>query len=55
MSENLETLTRDIQTGRALRNLEKIADVVLAYRPKPKTKAAKRRIRRNKRAAKAKK
>ena len=31
--------------------LDKIADVVLAYKPKPKTKAAKRRARRNKRAA----
>lgn len=29
--------------------LDAIADVVLAYRPKPKTKAAKRRIRRKKR------
>jgi hypothetical protein len=34
--------------------LDAVADVVLAYRPKPKTKAAKRRIRRNKRAMKAK-
>lgn len=32
--------------------LNAITDVVLAYRPKPKTKAAKRRIRRKKRAAK---
>ena len=31
--------------------LDKIADVVLRYRPKPKTKAAKRRIRREKKAA----
>lgn len=30
-------------------SLDRIADVVLAYRPKPKTKAAKRRIRRKKR------
>ena len=30
-------------------SLDAIADVVLAYRPKPKTKAAKRRIRRKKR------
>lgn len=35
--------------------LNKITDVVLAYRPKIKTKAAKRRARRNKRKAKAKK
>lgn len=34
--------------------LDKIADEILAYHPKPKTKAAKRRARRNKRAAKAK-
>ena len=34
--------------------LDQVTDVVLAYRPKPKTKAAKRRARRNKRAAKAK-
>jgi hypothetical protein len=34
--------------------LDTITDVVLAYHPKPKTKAAKRRARRNKRAAKAK-
>jgi hypothetical protein len=32
--------------------LDRITDVVLAYRPKEKTKAAKRRARRNKRAAK---
>lgn len=32
--------------------LDLITDVVLNYRPKPKTKAAKRRIRRNKREAK---
>lgn len=32
--------------------LDAITDVVLAYKPKPKTKAAKRRIRKNKRAAK---
>ena len=32
--------------------LDKIANVVLAYKPKPKTKAAKRRIRKTKRAAK---
>jgi histidinol dehydrogenase len=32
--------------------LDRIADVVLVYKPKPKTKAAKRRIRRNKRKAK---
>jgi hypothetical protein len=34
--------------------LNQTADLVLAYRPKIKTKAAKRRARRNKRAAKAK-
>lgn len=34
--------------------LDQVTDVVLAYRPKPKTKAARRRIRRNKRAANAK-
>ena len=34
--------------------LSRITDVVLAYRPKIKTKAAKRRARRNKRAGKAK-
>lgn len=32
--------------------LDRITDVVLAYRPKPKTKAAKRRNRRQKRAQK---
>jgi hypothetical protein len=32
--------------------LDKITDTVLAYRPKPKTKAAKRRARRKKREAK---
>jgi hypothetical protein len=32
--------------------LDAITDVVLAYKPKPKTKAAKRRIRRDKRKAK---
>jgi hypothetical protein len=37
------------------RELEQIADVVLAYRPKPKTKAAKRRNRREKHAAKSQK
>jgi hypothetical protein len=35
-----------------MEKLDAIADVVLAYHPKPKTKAAKRRIRRNKRKAK---
>jgi hypothetical protein len=35
--------------------LDRITDVVLTYRPKIKTKAAKRRARRNKRAAKVKK
>jgi hypothetical protein len=34
--------------------LDLITDVVLAYRPKPKTKAAKRRIRRKKREEKKK-
>jgi hypothetical protein len=33
--------------------LDKITDVVLAYRPKPKTKAAKKRSRKAKRDAKA--
>ena len=33
--------------------LDKITDVVLQYRPKPKTKAAKRRKRREKRDAQA--
>jgi hypothetical protein len=33
-------------------DLDKFVDVVLAYKPKPKTKAAKKRIRRAKRAAK---
>lgn len=33
--------------------LDRITDTVLAYRPKPKTKAAKRRARRKKRAEKA--
>ena len=32
--------------------LDRITDVVLAYRPKPKTKAAKRRVRRKKREEK---
>jgi len=32
--------------------LDAITDVVLAHKPKPKTKAAKRRIRRDKRKAK---
>ena len=32
--------------------LDKIADEILSYRPKEKTKAAKRRARRNKRTAK---
>ncbi len=31
--------------------LDRITDVVLAYKPKPKTKAAKRRIRKKKRDA----
>lgn len=35
-----------------MKALDAIADVVLAYRPKPKTKAAKRRVRRNKRLSK---
>jgi hypothetical protein len=35
------------------RELDVITDVVLAYRPKPKTKAAKRCIRKQKRKAKA--
>jgi hypothetical protein len=35
-----------------MKALDAIADIILAYRPKPKTKAAKRRIRRNKRKAK---
>ena len=33
------------------RELDRITDVVLAYKPKPKTKAAKRRQRRKKYAA----
>jgi hypothetical protein len=37
-----------------MKALDTIADVVLAYRPKPKTKAAKRRIRRKKRLSKGK-
>lgn len=32
--------------------LDAMTDVILRYRPKPKTKAAKRRIRRNRYAAK---
>ena len=35
-----------------MKTLDAITDVVLAYKPKPKTKAAKRRIRRDKRKAK---
>lgn len=35
-----------------LRALDKITDAVLAYRPKPKSKGAKRRTRRAKKAAK---
>jgi len=35
-----------------LDELHPITDVVLAYRPKPKTKAAKRRIRRKRRQSK---
>jgi hypothetical protein len=35
-----------------MKALDAITDVVLAYRPKPKTKAAKRRIRRKKRVSK---
>jgi hypothetical protein len=31
--------------------LDRIADVVLAYRPKPKSKAAKKRVRKAKKAA----
>ena len=34
--------------------LDRIVDVVLAYRPKPKTKSSKRRIRRKKREEKRK-
>jgi hypothetical protein len=34
------------------RELDAIVDAVLTYKPKPKTKAAKRRVRREKRAAK---
>ena len=37
---------------KAPRELEVIADLVLAYRPKPKTKAAKRRKRRERYASK---
>jgi hypothetical protein len=32
--------------------LDRIVDVILSYRPKPKTKAAKKRVRRKKREAK---
>ena len=45
----------DIREADPMKLLDQVTDVVLAYRPKPKTKAAKRRIRRNKRAAKTKK
>jgi hypothetical protein len=34
------------------RELDAVVDAVLSYKPKPKTKAAKRRVRRNKREAK---
>jgi len=34
------------------RELDVVVDAVLTYKPKPKTKAAKRRVRREKRAAK---
>jgi hypothetical protein len=34
------------------RELDAIVDAVLTYKPKPKTKAAKRRVRRQKRAEK---
>lgn len=37
------------------KELDAITDVVLAYKPKPKTKAAKRRVRRDKREAKSQK
>jgi hypothetical protein len=40
--------------GHEMKILDQITDGVLAYRPKIKTKAAKRRARRNKRAAKDK-
>jgi len=39
------------QGSEELRALDDIADIVFAYRPKIKTKAAKRRIRRKKRKA----
>jgi hypothetical protein len=34
------------------RELDAVVDAVLAYKPKPKTKAAKRRVRREKKKAK---
>ena len=34
------------------RELDAVVDAVLSYKPKPKTKAAKRRVRRQKREAK---
>ena len=37
---------------RTPRELDAVVDAVLAYKPKPKTKAAKRLVRRQKRAAK---
>jgi hypothetical protein len=42
-------LSIDLRGTNPMKILDQIADVVLAYRPKPKTKAAKRRIRRKKR------
>ena len=45
--------TVEVDEANGMKALDAIADVVLAYRPKPKTKAAKRRIRRNKRKVKA--
>jgi transposase-like protein len=43
----------DMDKLRGIEELDKITDVVLAYRPKPKSKAAKRRKRREKKAKNA--
>jgi hypothetical protein len=47
LAQQVRPCQREPSQGPIPASLEAIADVVLAYRPKPKTKAAKRRKRRD--------
>jgi len=51
--EAVDLLVRQIDSHASLMALDSVADVVLAFKPKPKSKAEKKRVRKAKRDAKS--